>query len=83
MVNAMGFFAFREDSVNTNTISRRPLGGKSNKDPVRLTALLYLREALQLERYEDCKDIIAIAYEFGATENDIHFLLEDARRKPS
>lgn len=69
--------------MSTKTLSRRPLGGKSNKDPVRLTALLYLREALQQERYEDCRDIISIAYEFGATENDVQSLLEDSRRKPS
>lgn len=69
--------------MNTKTLLRRPLGGKSNKDPVRLTALLYLREALQAERYEDCKDIISIAFEFGATANDVQSLLEDSRRKPS
>ena len=68
--------------MNTKTAIRRPLNGKSNRDPVRLTALLYLQEALLQERYEDCKDIIAIAYEFGAAEVDVQNLLEDSRRKP-
>ena len=65
-----------------NTALRRPVGGRSTRDPVRLTALLYLKEALLLERYEECREIIAIAYEFGATENEVGFLLEDPRRMP-
>ena len=52
------------------------------RDPVKLTALLYLRDALLGERYEECADIIAIAVEFGASDREIRFLLEDARRKP-
>ena len=65
-----------------NTALRRPAGGRSTRDPVRLTALLYLKEALLKECYEECRAIIAVAYEFGATENEIHGLLEDPRRNP-
>ena len=50
------------------------------RDPVKFTALLYLREALLKERYEDCADIIAIAEEFGAGEFEIRNILEDPRR---
>ena len=65
------------------TTTRRPVtSSTANQDPVRLTALLYLKEALIEERYEECRDIITIAYEFGATENDVQLLLEDARRNP-
>ena len=65
------------------TTTRRPVtSSTANRDPVRLTALLYLKEALIEERYEECRDIITIAYEFGATENDVQLLLEDARRNP-
>ncbi len=64
------------------TTRRPPPSGRITRDPIRLTALLYLKEALLEEGYEDCRDIIAIAYEFGATENDIQLLLEDARRNP-
>ncbi len=69
--------------MNTKTLLRKNLTGRPSRDPVRLTALLSLREALLLEQYEDCKDIISIAYEFGATDNDIQSLLEDSRRRPS
>ncbi len=68
--------------MNTKTVFRKQGSAKVYKDPVRLTALLYLKEALLAERFEECREIIAIAYEFGATENDIQALLEDPRRKP-
>lgn len=51
-------------------------------DPVKLTALLYLQEALREERYEDCAPMIAVAREFGASEAEIRNLLEDSRRTP-
>jgi hypothetical protein len=53
------------------------------RDPVKLTALIYLREALISERYEDCADFIAIAKEFGALDAEIRVLLEDPRRHPN
>ena len=52
------------------------------KDPVKLTALLYLREALLKQRYEQCTEFIAVAKEFGAKAREIEELLEDARRLP-
>ncbi len=52
------------------------------KDPVKLTALLYLREALLEERYEECAEFIAIAVEFGARPFEIKNILEDRRRIP-
>ena len=52
------------------------------KNPVKLTALLYLKEALIKERYEECAEIIAIALEFGAAVFEIQNLLEDPRRTP-
>lgn len=52
------------------------------KHPVKLSALLALREALLQERYEECREIIAIAKEFGAQDFEIYYLLEDPRRKP-
>lgn len=53
------------------------------KDPVKLTALLYLREALFGERYEECAEIIAVAKEFGAGDFEVQDLLEDPRRHPN
>ncbi|MFH1209107.1 MAG: hypothetical protein ABH891_00810 [Candidatus Omnitrophota bacterium] len=56
---------------------------RRTRDPVKLTALIYLREALISERYENCSDFIAIAKEFGALDEEIRVLLEDPRRHPS
>jgi len=50
--------------------------------PVKLTALLYLKQALLKERYEMCRELISIAKEFGAKESEIERLLEDPRRTP-
>jgi hypothetical protein len=38
---------------------------------LRVTALLYLKEALVKERYEECPELIAAAKRFGATQRDI------------
>lgn len=54
----------------------------SKRHPVSLTALWALKEALLQERYEECREIIAIAKESGAEEREIYYLLEDPRRKP-
>ncbi len=54
----------------------------SMKHPVKLTALLYLKDALRLENYEICGDLIAVAKEFGATTSEVQRLLEDPRRSP-
>ena len=63
---------------------KRPQSFRAVKrDPVKLTALLYLREALLKENYEECAGIIEIALEFGAQPFEIEFLLEDARRTPA
>jgi len=52
------------------------------RNPIKLTALVYLREALNQERYEECPEIIRIAKEFGAQNDEIKLLLEDPRRHP-
>ena len=56
---------------------------KRSRDPVKLTALIYLRDALIEGRYEDCAEFIAIAKEFGALSDEIRVLLEDPRRHPN
>ena len=54
----------------------------TSRHPVKMTALIYLREALLNEAYEDCPAAIEIAKEFGAQEFEIQNLLEDPRRIP-
>ncbi len=66
-------------TTGTNITSRYR---QRSRDPVKLTALIYLREALVSERYEECAEIIAIAKEFGALDAEIRILLEDPRRHP-
>lgn len=56
---------------------------RRSRDPVKLTALIYLREAVIAEQYENCAEFIAIAKEFGALDEEIRFLLEDPRRHPN
>ena len=62
--------------------TRAPTLLRVRKDPVKLTALLYLREALRRERYEECAQFVAVAKEFGAKDQEIEELLEDSRRTP-
>ena len=52
------------------------------KNPIKLTALLYLKEALLKQQYELCPEIVSVAREFGAAEFEIQDLLEDQRRRP-
>ena len=56
---------------------------RRSQHPVKLTALLYLKEALLREQYEKCAEIVAQAKEFGALPYEIQDLLEDPRRSPS
>lgn len=60
-----------------------PRSSRALRHPVRLTALLYLSEALRSERYEECAEIVSVAQEFGASVSEIQGLLEDPRRVPS
>ena len=55
---------------------------RTSRHPVKMTALLYLREALLNEVYEDCPLAIEIAKEFGAEDFEVRNLLEDPRRMP-
>lgn len=66
--------------VRNFTLRKR--GETKSKDPVKVTALIYLREALLKEKYEDCAEIIATAKEFGAQDSEIRNLLEEPRRAP-
>ena len=51
-----------------------------NRDPVKLTALQYLREAILKEEYETCGYFISVAKDFGATDYEVLNILEDPRR---
>ena len=58
------------------------IGSKANQpatadDTLKATALLYLREALAGERYEDCAELIQTAQELGALPGEISALLAE------
>lgn len=76
----MGFFIFGGNM--TPTVNPRIQKGflRLKRDPVKLTALLYLQEALLAERYEECAEFIAVATEFGAQPIEIQAILENPRR---
>lgn len=67
--------------INVTENERRRVR-KTTRDPVKLTALLYLKEALQKEQYEICAELIWLARDLGAADFEVRDLLEDPRRKP-
>lgn len=60
----------------------RPGVRRVKRNPIKQTALLYLREALLGERYEQCAELISWAHELGAQDFEVEDLLEDPRRVP-
>ena len=80
-----GFFIAKKGGRKMPKIAenaRAPTLLRVRRNPVKLTALLYLKEALWKERYEQCAQFIQVAKEFGAQEREIEELLEDPRRTP-
>ena len=66
------------ETLNVSQQKRRPV----LKHPIKLTALLYLKEALAKQKYELCEEIISVAKEYGAADFEVRDLLEDPRRTP-
>ncbi len=51
-------------------------------DPLlKTTALFYLRDALEKERYEECADLLESARGYGASPREINSALAQAVRK--
>ena len=59
----------------TNPNTRKSSSFKSKEHPVKITALHYMREMIETERYEDLPELLVIAREFGATEWEIRIAL--------
>lgn len=77
------FFSESEGKMQAQANAARfPFRGKVQRSPLKLTALLYLKEALLTEKYEECREFVQAAREFGAQEFEIQNLLEDPRRTP-
>ena len=47
---------------------------------LKTTSLLYFKEALFNEEYEDCKELVWIAKRFGARKDDIRKVIADSNR---
>ena len=45
--------------------------------PAKVTSLIYLKEALAQEAYEECDELIAAALQFGATPEEITETVEE------
>ena len=60
-------------TANRNTERVKVLQRKEH--PVKSTALHYIKEMNETERYEDLSEALAIAREFGATEWEIRIAL--------
>ena len=63
--------------MGNSTVVRNKEGPLAADDTLKVTALLYLREALDTERYEDCPGLIQTAEELGALPNEISELLAE------
>ena len=59
---------------NGGTKGNRPLLIPRKRHPIELTALVYLKEALEEKRYEELKEIIDIGREFGISNEEIQRL---------
>ena len=68
--------------IDANARPPTPLLVVVKRDPVKLTALLYLKESLLTQRYEESAQFIQVAKEFGAVDWEVEELLEDPRRTP-
>lgn len=68
--------------IRTTNLGWTAARRRTSRHPVKLTALLYLKEALLNEEYENCAPAIEVAREFGAEDFEIRNLVEDPRRKP-
>ena len=59
--------------MRNNVILKHEGSRSSNLDEIlKVTALLYLKEALFKEEYEDCKELVDSARKFGAQQGEIN-----------
>ena len=63
--------------MKSNLIFEKEAGNFAFADytALKITSLLYLKEALQKEQYEDCAGLIEKAKEFGARTDDVNQII--------
>jgi len=67
-----------KNNVLFNNEQNKPLA--ADVEALKLTALLYVKEALQKEQFEDCQRLIAKAKGFGAQQPEISEVIEEYTR---
>ena len=78
----MGFLFVERGKKMAKLAGIRGVKKHSFENPLKLTALIYLKEALLKQNYEICREVITLAKEFGASDDEVRDLLEDPRRTP-
>ncbi|GEM_PF-3430665 len=53
---------------------------KAGDEALQVIALIYLKEALVKERYEECAELVRAAKRFGATQGEIKQMLVEGAR---
>jgi len=53
---------------------------EARDEVLKATSLLYFKEALFNEEYEDCRELIRIAKRFGARQTDIRRVIDQSNR---
>ncbi|OGX06290.1 MAG: hypothetical protein A2Z88_00580 [Omnitrophica WOR_2 bacterium GWA2_47_8] len=49
----------------------------NNSDTLKVTALLYFKEALAQERYEECAELIQAAKNFGVEQDEVKGIINE------
>ena len=60
--------------MGNNTVLNQEFG---SEQILKVTALLYLKEALITQQYETCPELIEAAKNYGADQNDISAVIAD------
>jgi len=58
-----------------NVFNRKPEGPPVPDAALKATALIYLKDALESERYEHCADLIRAAKGFGADDMEVRTVI--------
>ena len=61
--------------ITANRNIEKKQASQLKEHPIKTTALHYIREMIETERYEDLPETLAVAREFGATEWEIRIAL--------
>ena len=61
--------------MNNNTMYKNDPLATSENNVLKVTALFYIMDALFTEKYESCDELITLAKNFGASEDEISAII--------